>query len=155
MKTAGVDFVVSVPEFNFVDLLRVVDEDPAFTHVPVCREEEGVGVCAGAWLGGRRPILAMQNAGFLNSCNALVTTGLQFEIPLLMLVWHAGALGDSAFMRLGEVTEGVIRGLGLRFVKPRHRDEIPRALTEARRAAEAGKRPVTVLLDRHSLEELP
>src|SRR5262249_39614880 len=101
LRAGGIDFVASVPDQHLLEVLDLVSGDDAFLHVPLCREEEGVGVCTGAYLGGRRPALLMQNAGLLNSCNGLTTTALQFEIPLLLVVWYAGDFGDNAFMRLG------------------------------------------------------
>ena len=46
-------------------------EDPDIHHVPVTREEEGIGICAGAYLDGKRPAMVMMNAGFVLSANAL------------------------------------------------------------------------------------
>ena len=63
LKLAGIDFATSVPCVNLQQLLNLVSEDPKIIHVPVTREEEGVGICAGAWMGGRRPALLMQNSG--------------------------------------------------------------------------------------------
>jgi sulfopyruvate decarboxylase subunit alpha len=149
LREAGVDFVASVPEFNFLEALRLVDEDASITHVPVTREEEGVGVCVGAYLAGRKPALLMQNAGLLNSCNALTTTALQFEVPVLMVIWYAGDFGDTAFMRLGEVTEGVLDGLGIRYLVPDSVEALQRDVVRAKRLSEYAKRPVAVLVTRY------
>jgi sulfopyruvate decarboxylase subunit alpha len=149
LKSGGVDCLVSVPDFNFVDLLKQVDADTDLRHVPVAREEEGIGVCVGAYLGGLQPAIAMQNAGLLNSCNALTTTALQFEIPILMVVWYAGDFGDTAFMRLGEVTEGVLDGLGIRYLLPRSFDELGPSIVRAKKLADFAKRPVAVLVTRY------
>ncbi len=61
LRRAGIDFVASVPCVNLQELLGLVDLDPDIIHLPATREEEGVGICAGAWMGGRRPALLMQN----------------------------------------------------------------------------------------------
>ena len=47
LKEAGVDFVASLTEANLHDLVRALGEDTAIHHVPVTREEEGIGICAG------------------------------------------------------------------------------------------------------------
>ncbi len=52
LKRAGIDFATSVPCVNLQQLLTLVGEDPEIIHVPVTREEEGVGLCAGAWMAG-------------------------------------------------------------------------------------------------------
>ena len=56
LRAGGTDCIVSVPDFNFVDLLAQIDADPSFKHIPVSREEEGIGVCVGAYLGGLQPV---------------------------------------------------------------------------------------------------
>ena len=60
LKDIGIDFIVSVPCVNLSKLLNDVDEDEDIIHVPVTREEEGIGICAGAYLGGKRPAILMQ-----------------------------------------------------------------------------------------------
>jgi sulfopyruvate decarboxylase subunit alpha len=149
LKAGGTDCLVSVPDFNFIDLLKLIEADSGFKHVPVAREEEGIGVCVGAYLGGLQPAMVMQNAGLLNSCNALTTTALQFEIPILMIVWYAGDFGDTAFMRLGEVTEGVLEGLGIRYLLPRSFAELGPSIVRAKKLADYAKRPVAVLVTRY------
>src|SRR5678809_178321 len=116
LKQAGIDLVSSVPDINMLQLINLLYEDPAITHVPVGREEEGIGVCAGAHLGGRRPAMLMQNGGLLNSCNGLTTTALQFGMPILLLIYYAGDIGDNAFHMVGLVTEPVLQGLGIKYV---------------------------------------
>jgi len=146
IREAGVTLVGSLPDINLVDLIDRLEHDERIVHVPLSREEEGVGIAAGAYLGGGTAALLIQNAGLLNTCNALTTTALQFEIPMVLLVWYAGHLGDNAFMRLGEVTEPLLRALGIRTFIPvdaaAARALIPQATTLSRQAM----RPVAVLL---------
>ena len=78
LKEAGIDLVSSVPDINMLQLINLLYEDKDIAHVPVGREEEGIGVCAGAHLGGKKTAMLMQNGGLLNSCNGLTTTALQF-----------------------------------------------------------------------------
>lgn len=146
LKNAGIDFVASLPDEKMVELIRALAEDAAITHVPLCREEEGIGICAGAYLAGRRTAIVMQNAGLLNSCNALTTTSLQFQIPILLLVYYAGDIGDRGFTTLGGVTEPVLQALGFRTYVLRKREEVEATLGGAQMLAEDSKRPVAVLL---------
>jgi sulfopyruvate decarboxylase subunit alpha len=94
LKLAGIDFIASVPCVNLQHLLELIDADPKIIHIPVTREEEGVGICAGAWMGGRRPALLMQNSGLGNSINALASLNFLYGIPLLMIVSHRGCEGE-------------------------------------------------------------
>src|SRR5919106_2761514 len=124
LKKAGIDFVATLPDEKIVEVVRAVANDRAFKHVPLCREEEGIGICAGAYLAGRKTALIMQNAGFLNSCNALTTTCLQFQIPVVLLIYYAGDIGDRGFATLGAVTEPVLQALGIRSYILRRSEEI-------------------------------
>ena len=151
LKNAGIDFVATLPDEKMLELIRAVEKDADFKHVPLCREEEGVGICAGAYLAGKRTALIMQNAGFLNSCNALTTTSIQFQIPALLLIYYAGDIGDRGFATLGTVTEPVLQGMGIRYYTLRRREEIDETLCGAQILAEDSKRPVAVLLTRSVL----
>ncbi len=151
LKAAGINLVASLPDINLVDLIDLLARDETIALVPLCREEEGIGVATGAYLGGLVPAVLMQNGGLLNACNGLTTTALQFEIPMVLLVWYAGYLGDNAFMRLGEVTEPVLQALGIRYFVPRDAQEAAALLPEAVTLARNASRPVAVLLTKHVL----
>ena len=146
LKKAGVDFVATLPDEKMLELIRAVERDPELTHVPLCREEEGIGICAGAYLAGKKTAIIMQNAGLLNSCNALTTTSLQLQIPILMLIYYAGDIGDRGFTTLGSVTEPVLQAMGFRSYVLRRKEEIDDILRGAQILADDSKRPVAVLL---------
>ena len=151
LKEAGIDFIGSLPDLKIAELVRAVEQEPAFKHIPLCREEEGIGICAGAYLTGKKTALIMQNGGFLNCCNALTTTSLQFEIPVLLLIYYAGDIGDRGFSTLGSVTEPVLQALGIRHYTPRRPEEIKKTMRGAQVLAQDSKRPVAVLLTKDVL----
>lgn len=151
LKKAGIDFVATLPDEKIVELIKAVNKDPALKHIPLCREEEGIGICAGAYLTGRKSALIMQNGGLLNSCNALTSTSLQFEIPALLLIYYAGDIGDRGFTTVGSVTEPVLAALGIRTYILRKPDEVEETLRGAQTLADDSKRPVAVLLTKNVL----
>jgi sulfopyruvate decarboxylase subunit alpha len=148
IKKAGIEFVATLPDENIVELIKAVDRDPELEHIPLCREEEGIGICAGLYLTGKKTALIMQNAGFLNSCNALTTLSLQFQIPALLLIYYAGDIGDRGFTTVGSVTEPVLAALGIRTYIPRDPEKFSDILKGALILAEDSKKPVAVLLTR-------
>ena len=148
LKEAGINLVASVPDLNLLELINLLYQDPDIVHLPVGREEEGIGVCTGGHLGGKRTAMLMQNAGFLNSCNGITTTALQFGIPILLLIYYAGDIGDNAFHMLGLVTEPVLQGLGLKYYVMRDPALVKQQITGAMTVAESSKRPVALLLTR-------
>ena len=151
LKSAGINLVATLPDINLSELLSRVEQDRDLLHVPLCREEEGIGICAGAYLAGKKTAILIQNAGFLNSCNALTTTSLQFHIPLLMLIYYAGDIGDRGFTTLGAVTEPVLQAMGIRSYVLRQGAEIDETLCGAQILADDSKKPVAVLLTKSVL----
>lgn len=151
LKQAGISLIASLPDINLADLLRLVEEDQAISHVPVCREEEGIGICAGAYLVGRKCAAIMQNGGFFNSNNAIVSTLLQYQIPLLLLIYYAGDIGDRTFSTSGSATRPVLDALSIRSYvlrEPRHVREV---IKRAQILTEDSKRPVALLLTKEAL----
>ena len=148
LKAAGINLVSSVPDINMLQLINLLYEDKDITHVPVGREEEGIGVCTGAHLAGKRTAMLMQNGGLLNSCNGLTTTALQFGIPILLLVYYAGDIGDNAFHMVGLVTEPVLQGLGIKHIVMRDPARVKQDIAGALTLANSSKRPVALLLTR-------
>lgn len=90
LKRAGVDFVVSVPDSMTKALYTALAADKEVRLIPVTREEEGMGVCLGLYLGGRRPALLIQNTGVFAAVNALRGLGAGYRVPALLIV---GLLG--------------------------------------------------------------
>jgi sulfopyruvate decarboxylase subunit alpha len=148
MKRAGIDFAASVPCVNLQQLLALVGGDPAIIHVPVTREEEGVGLCAGAWMGGRRPALLMQNSGLGNCINALASLDLLFGIPLLMVISHRGSAGEPMVgqMPMGRLTARLLETMEVAFFSPTPSEAEEMVERAWCLAANEGK-PVAVLLD--------
>jgi len=151
IKKAGIDIIASLPDINLLDVISRLESDGGIIHVPLCREEEGVGICAGARLVGKKPAIIMQNAGLLNSCNAIVTTAIQLELSILLIVYYAGDIGDRGFARVGTATLPVLDALGLRHYVLRSSEEIDWTFKNAWILAEDSCRPVAVLLTKDVL----
>ena len=74
-----------------------------------------VGLAAGAWLGGRRPVVVMQNSGLGTSLNALASLSLMYGLPALLLVTWRGYQGKDApeHILMGEISPGILELLGI------------------------------------------
>ena len=148
MKRAGINFVTSVPCVNLQELLALVGGDPEIIHVPVTREEEGVGICAGAWMAGQRPALLMQNSGLGNSINALASLDLLYGIPLLMIISHRGGKGEPVIgqVPMGRLTVPLLDAMAIPHFEPQQ-GEAEETVAKAWSRAAAARMPVAVLLD--------
>jgi sulfopyruvate decarboxylase subunit alpha len=155
LRDAGINFVATLPDINLAELLRAVEEERDFIHVPLCREEEGIGICAGAYLVGKKCAAIMQNGGFFNSNNAIVSTLLQYQIPLLLMIYFAGDVGDRTFGSTGSMTEPVLQALGIRYYVMRDSEDAPELIRRAQILAEDCRRPVALLLTKEVLGRRP
>ncbi|HEY7716915.1 MAG TPA: thiamine pyrophosphate-binding protein [Candidatus Binatia bacterium] len=155
LRGAGINFVATLPDINLTDLLQAVEEEREFTHVPLCREEEGIGICAGAYLVGKKCAAIMQNGGFFNSNNAIVSTLLQYQIPLLLMIYYAGDVGDRTFSSTGGMTEPVLQALDIRYYVMRDSNDAPELIRRAQILTEDSRRPVALLLTKEVLGRRP
>jgi len=148
IRQAGINYVASLPDSRIHHLINLVDEDPDITHLRLCREEEGVGACAGAYLCGKRPLLLIQNSGLLAAINGLVTLDLLYQIPLVMLISYRGDIGENSFyhMPLGRTTEQVLSALNIQTWVVRRPDELKEMIAASWLTAESARLPVCILL---------
>src|SRR5213083_1875076 len=93
LKKAGIGLVSALPETWLVHLIRMTEDDPQMILVRLAKEEEAVGISAGAHFAGVKSAMLMQNHGFLASINGIVSFAQLYRIPLLMLISHRGELG--------------------------------------------------------------
>ncbi|HTN11765.1 MAG TPA: thiamine pyrophosphate-binding protein [Acetobacteraceae bacterium] len=94
LKRQDVRLVTYVPDNVLTPLIRAITEDAFFTAFVCTREEEAVGIVAGAWMGGTRGIVLMQTSGFATLPNALASLAVPFQLPVLLLVSERGTLGE-------------------------------------------------------------
>src|SRR3979411_825287 len=85
LKSCGIRLLSALPETWLVHLIRMAEDDPEMTLVRLAKEEEGVGISAGAHFAGTRSAMLLQNHGFLQAINGIVGISLLYKIPLLML----------------------------------------------------------------------
>jgi len=151
LKEAGIDLIATVPDINLRELLGLVEADDRVVHVPLCREEEGIGVCTGAYLVGKKCALIMQNGGLFNSVNGIVSTLIQYQVPLLLLIYYAGDLGDRTFSTTGAATEPVLNALGIRSTILREPEAAKDLIRRTQILTMDYKRPVAILLTKDVL----
>ncbi|HEX6799375.1 MAG TPA: thiamine pyrophosphate-binding protein [Ktedonobacterales bacterium] len=155
LKACDVRLVSALPETWLVHLIRLAEEDPAMTLVRVAKEEEAIGVSAGAHLAGVKSALLMQNHGFLAAINPIVSLALLYKIPLLMLISYRGHFGEKDPWQTqgGLATEPLLRALNVPIWHLNRPDEVARRIADAQTLALAALHPVAVLLGRELMWE--
>jgi sulfopyruvate decarboxylase alpha subunit len=94
LRENEISLVTYVPDRALAELIERVQADPFFTVLSPAREEEAVGIVAGAYLAGQRAIVLMQTSGFATLTNVLASLTVPFRIPVPMLISERGTLGE-------------------------------------------------------------
>jgi sulfopyruvate decarboxylase alpha subunit len=94
LKRHDVNLVTYVPDNVLRPLIESLEADAFFTAFACTREEEALGIVAGAWMGGKRGILLMQTSGFATLPNVIASLAVPFQIPVVMMVSERGTLGE-------------------------------------------------------------
>jgi sulfopyruvate decarboxylase alpha subunit len=89
-----VKLITYVPDNVLKPLINALHADPYFTCFATAREEEAVGILAGAWMAGLRGMLLMQTSGFATLPNVLASLPCAFQIPVMMMISERGTLGE-------------------------------------------------------------
>lgn len=110
LEAQGYDFLTGVPCSMISGLIATLETHPRLPYVPAVREDVAVGLAAGAWLAGRRPMVLMQNSGLGTSLNALVSLSLMYRLPVLLLVTWRGHAGKDApeHLLMGEISPSLL-----------------------------------------------
>jgi sulfopyruvate decarboxylase subunit alpha len=145
----------ALPETWLVHLIRMAEEDADMRLVRLAKEEEGVGISAGAHLAGVRSAMLMQNHGFLASVNGIVSCAQLYRIPLLMLISHRGEFGERDPWQTegGGVTIHVLDALRIPHITLDNPDHVQRRINKAQTLAYSASRPVAMLLGRDLMWE--
>ena len=152
LKRAGITLVATLPDKWLSDVIDVIAGEPTMTLVRVTREDDGVAICAGAYLGGRKAALVCQNAGLLLSANVLAGYAHHHQIPFLVLAAYRGSHDDNYYYQMykGRVTLPVLQAIGL----PHHIVTSPAdyyLIQEGAQQAYLNRLPVVLLLTQRAL----
>jgi sulfopyruvate decarboxylase subunit alpha len=147
LKAAGVDLVAILPDHGFDRVQKSIAADDSFTFVPVSNESIGVGVCAGAFFGGKVPALMIPTSGFLVATFPLASLHNLWNIPLLLLIPYRGEVGDAQpVMRTYQfTTEPILRDLQIPYVLVDQVSKVQGAIKDAVASTFAWQNPICLL----------
>ena len=92
LRAAGINFITYLPETRLSEIIPILQSDSSFHMVPVGSEAEGVSIAAGAALGGKIVASYMEGTGVYVSCYNILTVGVRYGVPMLLLVSYVGSL---------------------------------------------------------------
>ena len=154
LKESGFDFFCGVPCSLLKGLVSLLDGDAGAHYVSATREDSALGLAAGAFFGGKHPMVLMQNSGLGVSVNALASLHTLYEIPVLLVIsWRGEDRSDAPeHWMMGEIMHPLLDKMGIphRALAP----DVPMSahLGWAREQLDATRKPVALIVPGGVLE---
>jgi sulfopyruvate decarboxylase alpha subunit len=141
------DFFTGVPDSTLGTALKVLESDLRYLYVPAVREDNAVGMAVGAYLGGKNPVVLMQNSGLGLCLNALTSLVSLYKIPLLLVIGWRGADEFDApeHILMGSASPALLTAVGIPFWIPA-RDDVTSSLSVASLRSRSENSPVALLI---------
>ena len=110
-----ISFVTTVPCKQLAGVIDEIENSGDIFHIPSNKEDEGMGLCAGAYLGGKRAAIIMQNTAIGVTINSLATLIQYYHIPLPMLISYRGEVGErvACQVEMAVHTKALLRQLNI------------------------------------------
>jgi sulfopyruvate decarboxylase alpha subunit len=148
LKANDICCISFIPDSVIDQILKEAEKDSFFHFTTLAREEEGIGIITGEYLGGRCGVLMMQSAGLGNCVNALASLAIPYQIPFLMLISQRGELGEfnACHAVLGKAIRRILEALGIQHFTVDREDEVETIVGGAIKTAYTSEQPVAVIL---------
>ena len=142
----GVTHVVWLPDSETNFMYEQMVQESSLDLVPVCREGESMAIAAGLWVGGKKPVVLIQNTGLFESGDSIRGLALDIDFPLVMMIGYRGwtrhgVTPDSA----ARYTEPILHAWGINYYLVETDEDVDRIST-AFEEAERTQRPVVCLM---------
>lgn len=144
----GVDFATTVPCKQLAGVIAALEKTSLVMHVPSNKEDEGMGLCAGAFMGGKTPCIIMQNTALGVTINALATLIQFYQIPLPMLISYRGDIGEKVAcqVEMAVHTKPILQQLGIPTFLFHKRDDVEE-FRDILRYTQMCSKPTAILTD--------
>ena len=146
LKQCGATHLVWLPDTESGYLYESLSTDADLKLIPVTREGETFAIAQGLLMGGKKPVVCIQNTGFFESGDSIRGIWIDLKLPILALVGYRGWEGggpssDSAATFL----EPIIKAWGIPYEIVQTDDEVSKVVPKMyKKAQEVG--PVAVLI---------
>ncbi|MFZ0071926.1 MAG: phosphonopyruvate decarboxylase [Xanthobacteraceae bacterium] len=146
-ERAGIEIFCYLPDAGLDSFIRRANAGNAQRAVILSTEEEGVGICCGAWLGGKRAVLMIQSSGVGNCINTFSLVS-NCRFPFFLLVSMRGEFGEGNPWQIpmGSTTQDMLELAGFQVFRATHPEDVVTMVTEGLKMAWRSDAPVAVLL---------
>ena len=146
MKKNGVSHVIWLPDSETNWLYMLMQEEPSLDLIAVSREGQAFSTAAGLSVGGKKPIILIQNTGMMESGDSLRGWGMGMNIPVVMMVGYRGYTRHGVNQDTAATyTERFLNAFGIQYYLVENDSDAER-ISVAFEEAERTKRPVAILV---------
>ncbi len=146
LQENNIDFVVGLPCSGLSAAQALCMQAQSMRYVAVAHEGTGLGLCAGAWLGGKRSAALMENFGLFASAYHLLRGHYSYAIPTLLVLEFRGDAGDQEFFaESGEMTEPLLAAMRVNYRVVRDIGALKPSIRDGLRWMDFAMRPYAVL----------
>jgi len=148
LKESGITYAAGVPDSWLRNVLEALQHDRSFKFVPVSNEGVGYGLCAGAWLAGRRSCLVMENSGLRVAAEAISRISIGAGVPVFLLMSYRGDIGETEFwaMNHGKTMEPLLKALRIPYTLIRRPDDLTKKIVRAATLAFVSQYPTAAVI---------
>ena len=154
LKEAEVSIVTALPESLLKSLYRLLMADEDIRYVLVANEAEMPGIAAGAYLGGKKAVMIMENSGLRQALEPIARFALSHQVPLVMMMAYRGDFGERTWWghSHAQTMEPILNALRIPYRVVRRLEEIKPAITKAVTHADSSQYPTAVVFADECLE---
>jgi len=147
LKKEKITIFTYVPDAGHKILIDNAIKDNSINAIALTSEQEGIGIAAGAYLGGSKAVLLMQSSGVGNCINqlSLIKHG---QFPFLTIITMRGEYGEGNPWQyaMGEAVIPSLNSIGVQCLRINNEDEVESNIEAALTMVFKAERSVAVLL---------
>lgn len=155
LREGGIDFASGLPDSWLRNVIEAIEKDPGITYIPVCNESVGFGLCVGAWAGGKKPALIMENSGLRVASESIARLNFHLGggggghgVGTLIVTSYRGDLGDTEFWTVPHAMtlEPLLKTLRIPYLIVRDPKDLRKSVIRAARAAFRFIQPAAIVI---------
>jgi sulfopyruvate decarboxylase subunit alpha len=154
LNEAGVSIVAAVPDSHMKSAHRLLREQNKIRYVLASNELDLPGICAGAYMGGKKAVMIMENSGLRQACEPISRFAFTHNMPLVMMMSYCGDFGERNWWAInhGQTMEPLLNALRIPFRIIDKLDDIKPSIAHALTHADSSQWPVALVFAGPCLE---
>lgn len=144
---ADVSIIAALPESLLRGTYQLLERTDKLRYVRVSNEAEMPGICAGAYLAGKRSVMIMENSGLRQACEPLTRLSWAHHVPMVLFMSYRGALGEKNWWghNHAQVMEPILEALRFPYWYVNELNDIKPHITKAWNHADSSQWPVALI----------